>query len=100
MKNNKLEKANSVLAVEYQGFLQEILTKIQSARYEMLQSVSKRTLLLYWDIGKAVSKKTKAGGWGQSIVEQLSKDLQTEFPGVRGFGARNIWRMKKFYEFY
>jgi hypothetical protein len=33
-------------------------------------------------------------------VEQLSKDLRTEFPGVRGFSARNIWNMKRFYEFY
>jgi hypothetical protein len=28
--------------------------------------------------------------WGKSVVEQLSKDLQTEFPGIRGFSARNI----------
>ncbi|GHT12025.1 hypothetical protein FACS189426_14770 [Bacteroidia bacterium] len=99
MANNNIEKVNSGL-VEYRDFLQEILVKIQSARYEMLLSVSKQTLLLYWDIGKAVSKKMKSGGWGQSVVEQLSKDLQTEFPGVRGFSARNIWNMKKFYEFY
>lgn len=36
----------------------------------------------------------------QPFTEQLSKDLQTEFPGIRGFSARNIWRMKTFYEFY
>ncbi|MDR3046268.1 MAG: hypothetical protein LBU51_01470 [Bacteroidales bacterium] len=39
MDTNNLEKPNSVLAVEYRDFLQEILTKIQSARYEMLLSV-------------------------------------------------------------
>lgn len=33
-------------------------------------------------------------------MEQLSKDLQTEHPGIRGFSARNIWRMKTFYEVY
>lgn len=37
---------------------------------------------------------------GQSVVERLSKDLQIEFPGIRGFSARNIWRMKTFYEVY
>ncbi|MDR2840726.1 MAG: DUF1016 N-terminal domain-containing protein, partial [Paludibacter sp.] len=100
MENNKLEKGNSGLAVEYTNFLQEILSKIQSARYEMLKTVSKQTLLLYWDIGKSVSEKVRNADWGQSVVEQLSKDLRTEFPGVRGFSARNIWRMKNFYEFY
>ena len=85
---------------DYKPFLQDILTKIQSTRYEMLMSVSKQTLLLYWDIGKMVSEKIELAGWGKSIVEQLAKDLQTEIPGVRGFSARNIWNMKKFAEFY
>lgn len=47
-----------------------------------------------------MSKKVKEEGWGQSVVERLSKDLQIEFPGIRGFSARNIWRMKTFYEVY
>ncbi|GHT77267.1 hypothetical protein AGMMS50262_17830 [Bacteroidia bacterium] len=100
MENNRLGKVDSGLSVEYRDFLQEILAKIQSARYEMLKTVSKQTLFLYWDIGKTVSRKVQEAGWGQSVVEQLSKDLQTEFPGVRGFSARNIWRMKTLYEFY
>lgn len=37
---------------------------------------------------------------GKSKVEQLSNDLQTEHPCIRGFSARNIWRMKTFYEVY
>ena len=85
---------------DYKPFLQDILTKIQRSRYEMLMSVGKQTLLLYWDIGKAVSEKIELEGWGKSVVEQLAKDLQTEFPGVRGFSARNIRNMKRFYEFY
>lgn len=88
------------LSINYQPFLQEILTKIQSVRYEMLKSVSKQTVLLYLEIGKSVSQKVKSENWGKSVVEQLSKDLQTEFSGIRGFSARNIWNMKNFYEFY
>ena len=38
--------------------------------------------------------------WGKGIVEQLSLDLQQEFPEVRGFSARNFWNMKKWYSFY
>lgn len=32
---------------QYQPFLEHILTKIQSARYEMLKTVSKQTVALY-----------------------------------------------------
>jgi len=86
--------------MSYQPFLKDILSKIQQARYEMLKAVSKQTVSLYWEIGKSVSEKVKQEKWGKSVVEQLSKDLQTEFPGIRGFSSRNIWRMKTFYEFY
>ena len=90
----------TIVTSNYQPFLSDILEKIQSARYEMLKSVSKQTVLLYWDIGKSVSEKTKEEGRGKAVVEQLSKDLQREFPGIRGFSASNIWRMKTFYETY
>jgi predicted nuclease of restriction endonuclease-like (RecB) superfamily len=93
-----MKKVDSL--VDYSHFLQNILSKIQSARYRMLMSASKQTLLLYWDIGRTVSEKMLSDGWGKSVVEQLSRDLQLEFPGVRGFSARNIWRMKMFYDFY
>lgn len=84
----------------YKPFLDEILEKIHTARYNMLKSVSKETVSLYWNIGKSVSEKVRQAQWGKSIVEQLAKDLQSEFPGIRGFSARNIWRMKTFYEYY
>lgn len=86
--------------ISYPLFLKEILSKIQLARHEMLKTVSKQTVALYWEIGKAVSQKVSQEKWGKSVVEQLSKDLQTEFPGIRGFSARNIWNMKNLYEFY
>jgi len=49
----------------YAPFLQGILTKIQEARYDMLMSVSKQMVLLYWDIGRAVSAKMQLAGWGR-----------------------------------
>ena len=55
---------------------------------------------LYWDIGKRLSEKQKESGWGKSVVETLSKDLYQEFPGMQGFGARNIWYMQQFYNEY
>jgi predicted nuclease of restriction endonuclease-like (RecB) superfamily len=34
------------------------------------------------------------------VVENLAKDLRAEFPGVGGFSAANLWRIKQFYEAY
>jgi predicted nuclease of restriction endonuclease-like (RecB) superfamily len=35
--------------------------------------------------------------WGKSVVELLSKDLQAEFSGIRGFSMQNLWYMRQFY---
>ena len=91
---------NNVVNTEYKNVLKDIILEIKQVRYKMLASVNKHTVELYWHIGKTVSAKVYEKSWGKSVVEQLAKDLQMEFPGVRGFSARNIWRMKVFYETY
>jgi predicted nuclease of restriction endonuclease-like (RecB) superfamily len=54
-------------------------------------------LNLYWDIGKMIVSRQQNVNWGKSVVEELAKDLQAEFPGISGFSTRNIWRMRDFY---
>lgn len=85
---------------DYNHFLIEIKERIRSAQYEAMKAVNKEMIQLYWDIGKRITEKQKALGWGKSVVETLSKDLQKEFPGVQGFSARNIWYMQQFYSEY
>jgi len=57
-------------------------------------------IALYWDIGKRITDKQQQLGWGKAIVETLSKDLQNEFPGIRGFGTSNLWAMAQFFSEY
>lgn len=38
--------------------------------------------------------------WGAGVVEQVSLDLQNEFPATKGFSTTNLWNMKKWYLFY
>ena len=81
---------------EYNQFLLEIKNRIRSAQYESLKAVNKEMLNLYWEIGKSISEK-QANGWGKSVVETLSNDIQREFPGIKGFGTSNLWNMARFY---
>jgi len=59
--------------------------------------VNKELILLYWDIGGKIVNNQEKHRWGKAIVETLAKDLQMEFPGVAGYSADNLWRMRKFY---
>lgn len=76
-------------------FLSEIKEKIHVAQYEAMKQVNKSLLNLYWEIGKSIVEKQKQHGWGKSIVETLSKDLQNEFIGVHGYSVQNLWYMRQ-----
>jgi predicted nuclease of restriction endonuclease-like (RecB) superfamily len=85
---------------EYNIFLVEVKNKIRTAQYEALKIVNIHLINLYWDIGKMIIDKQSQLGWGKSVVENLAKDLQMEFPALQGFSSRNLWNMKVFYEEY
>ncbi|MBG1269361.1 PDDEXK nuclease domain-containing protein [Nostoc sp. WHI] len=78
----------------------EIKHRIRSAQYEALKAVNREMINLYWDIGQIIVTQQQGATWGKSVVEQLAKDLQAEFPGISGFSAANLWRMRLFYESY
>lgn len=84
----------------YAALLGEIKQRIRSAQYEALKAVNKELIALYWDIGRIIVERQQGETWGKSIVEQLAKDLQAEFPGIGGFSASNMWRMRLFYANY
>lgn len=87
-------------AGNYSELFVEIKQRIRSAQYEALKAVNKELIALYWDIGRMIVTRQQGETWGKSVVENLSKDLRAEFPGISGFSAANLWRMKLFYETY
>ncbi|KGN90376.1 PDDEXK nuclease domain-containing protein [Porphyromonas gulae] len=94
------EKNSSILSPEYLNFKNEITARIRSAQYEALKAVNKEIIALYWEVGKRITEQQTALGWGKSVVENLSRDIQKEFPGIQGFGVRNMWDMARFYAEY
>ena len=78
----------------------EVREKIHRAQYLALKQVNKQLIQLYWDIGRMIIENQQNLGWGNSVVQQLAKDLQHAMPGVRGFSARNLWNMREFYQHY
>jgi len=91
---------NKIDQTAYKNFVEEIKEKVYQAQYEALKSVNKELIKLYWEIGESIIEKQEQYGWGKSIVENLSKDLQKEFPGVKGFSSSNLWRMRNFFTEY
>lgn len=94
------EKNTPILSPEYLDFRNEITSRIRSAQYEALKAVNKEMIALYWEIGRRITEQQAALGWGKSVVENLSRDIQKEFPGIKRFGVSNMWDMARFYAEY
>jgi len=84
----------------YADFLLEVKTQIRQRQLQALRAVNSEMLALYWWLGENISQRQAALGWGKAVVENLARDLQTEFPGRNGFSARNLWNMLDIYRDY
>lgn len=83
---------------EYRAFLSEMRDRIDAARNHAARAVNHELVLLYWDIGKGIVQKQRKLGWGDGVVERLSRDLNKYYPGTFGFSSRNLWDMRRFFE--
>lgn len=84
----------------YQSDFDKIYQMIITAQGAALRQVNKQLISLYWNIGKYISNKVTQNSWGMNTVEDLAEYISKHHPAIRGFSARNIWRMKQFYELY
>jgi hypothetical protein len=78
----------------------DIIHLIKQSRTNALKAVNTELLNLYWNIGEYISKKIEQSEWGDSVVSELAKYIQTHETEIKGFSDKNIWRMKQFYETY
>lgn len=88
------------LPAGYSDFLLEIKTQIRQRQFQALRAANRELLQLYWWLGENISRRQVEQGWGKSVVENLARDLQEEFPGRNGFSARNLWNMLDFFRAY
>lgn len=97
-KNDRFTMAKNITQAAYRSFLADMRERIDTARSRAVRSVNHELVLLYWDIGAAILEKQRTMGWGDGVVERLSKDLSKHYPGTFGFSPRNLWDMRRFHE--
>jgi predicted nuclease of restriction endonuclease-like (RecB) superfamily len=97
MKKDNLEITNKK---NYNTFLSKIKEQIKTSQTRAINSVKSEMIILYFNVGKAITQKQKEEGWGAMVIKKLSLDLQNELPKVKGFSERNIKFMHQLYNEY
>ena len=99
--NTAVDKTTKInLNDEYYLWMRDLKQRFRNTQIKAAVKVNSEQLLFNWHLGRDLVKLKAEEKWGRGIVEQISKDLQLEFPDVNGFSARNLWYMKQWYKFY
>lgn len=84
----------------YRNWILQLKQKFQQTQIKAAVQVNHELLKFYWELGADIVEKQEKTEWGSKFLNQLSDDLQREFPEVNGFSLRNIKYIRQWYLFY
>ena len=97
----RIVKSHDVhLDADYAEWIADLKYRYRSAQVKASVRVNSEKLLFNWELGRDLVQKKAEEKWGAGVVEQVSLDLQREFPNAEGFSTSNLWYMKQWYLFY
>ena len=89
---------NTTEYAELSNAVQAIKGAILQSQQRALAAINQELLALYYGIGRFVSMNTRNKNWGKGFIEAVSEQLRKELPGLRGFSAASLRKMRTFYE--
>ena len=73
-----------------------LINIINTARENALKKVNEELIRMYWQIGEYLHKESQKATFGDGYIDSIAKRIQEEFPGIKGFNRRGLYRMKQF----
>ena len=92
LQNINMEKNNNPF--------EEIVTIVENAKERAYRKVNEELILMYQEVGKYISEKTKEASYGSGFVDSVAEFFSANYPELKGFNRRGLYRMKQFYELY
>ena len=83
-------------SMDYAKVFNELKKDVRASQLRAMRSVNKELIMLYHRIGTYILELQKKQGWGSKVIDQLSRDLKSTFPEMKGFSVRNLKYMRKF----
>ena len=84
------------LPASYAATLQDIKTRLRSARVRAVLAANPIVIEAYWHTGNIILARQQEAAWGAKVIDRLAADLQEAFPDMGGLSARNLLAMKIF----
>ena len=84
----------------FKKWVSQLKRDIRSVQIKTAIKVNSELLLLYWRMGADICEKQKSASWGDGWLKELSRELMSEFPDMKGFSHRNLKYIRQWYQFY
>lgn len=85
---------------DYAEWIRNLSLRFKQSQIKAAIKVNSEMLRFYFSLGADIVNKKAESRWGDGFFKNLSKDLQNELPGVRGFSETNLRYSKYFYLLY
>ena len=77
-------------------WIKSIQDKILKAQTKTVFKINQEMLQLYWEIVTSIIYAQENKGWGAQIIDNLSKEIKSNFPNSTGFSVLNLKYMRAF----
>lgn len=81
----------------YFEILESVKEQIKASQYKAVLGLNREQIILYWNIGKVINEHNK---YGSGFIENLARDIKSEFPNSKGYSVRNLRYMRRFAEIF
>ena len=86
--------------ISYGKEFKKIVDIIETAKERVYRKANEELIVMYRDIGKYISIQSENAEYGDAFVQKLADFFAENYPELKGFNRRGLYRMKQFYELY
>ena len=80
--------------------MKDLVVRYRQSQIKAAIKVNEEQLKFNWLLGRDIVEMKVEERWGESVIEQLSKDLKKEMPHVEGLSVTNLRYCRRFYLLY
>ena len=95
-----MSKGLTIIDKDYTRWVEHLSVRYRQSQIKAAVRVNQELLKYYWELGRDIEEMHVEERWGQSVIKNLSVDLQLKNPNSTGLSRTNIYYAKKFYLLY
>lgn len=88
------------VATQNNDRFKKVVDIIENAKERAFRKVNEELVLMYRDVGEYISKNSEDTSYGDAFVQRLAEFFAENYPELKGFNRRGLYRMRQFYEMY